>query len=111
MKTKNLPKEIRMFSKKFKVSYLDSINEVDPNKETILFGRVSFQTNEIRIYNADGYNEADIFHCLFHEILHAIIINLNITFPEEEEERWIDLISLGFTHVLLENKLDFSGKP
>ena len=111
MKTKTLPKEIRMFSKRFKIIYLDRINEVDETGEAILYGRIDLQKNEIRIYNNhDGYEEADIYGILFHELLHGIFINLDINVPDTEEERIINLISLGLTHILLENKLDFSGK-
>ena len=110
MKTKNLPKEISFFSNKFKVLYIEDISMVDPNKESILFGRIDFKNNEIRIFNSQNSSIANIWGTLWHEILHALVTSLHLDLPEEEEERWIDLLAMGITHCCLENRLDFSNK-
>ena len=111
MKTKNLPKEIRMFSKVYKIEYLKNLNEVDTTGESLLFGRIDFKNNSVRIYNSDDYSYQDVIHILFHELLHAIKLNLGINFQTDEDEKIIDQLALSWMHICVENHLDFSGKP
>jgi len=104
-----LPSELKIFSKIYKIIYLDKISEVDKKNESILYGQVSHDDHIIRIYRNKSRQKAEIWHTLWHEILHIIFNCLAINIDEVGDfEKFIDNISLAIMHVCIENKLDFS---
>lgn len=104
----NFPSEIKIFSKVYTVTYITDISEVDKDKEDILYGQANFRDNTVRIYNNGNSPSTEVWHTLFHEIIHIIKHNLDMDFETEGDEKIIDNLALALTHLLIENKFDIS---
>jgi hypothetical protein len=111
-----LPKEIRMFSKTYKVIYVKKLKEVDISNidhektGSIIYGTVDFLKNEITLFKGKGFPKEDIWHYLIHEINHIIEYELSIDFKKDISEKIIDNFAMGFLHFLVENRINISGK-
>lgn len=108
-----LPNKIKIMSKTYTIKYHKNPSEVDIHNRESLWGQVDFWSQSIRIYKGEN-KEDDIWHTILHEILHVISNELHIEVSEsgklnsKDNEKVIDLLSLGLLSVLKENKLDFS---
>lgn len=114
-----LPKEIRIFSKVYKVKYIrkleniDSINKkksspkADYEKE-VIWGNIDFSKCEIRVYKNKEYPMSQTISILLHEIVHCIEHELSIDFNKDDPEKIVDNIAIGFYNLLIEN--DFNIK-
>ena len=99
-----LPKEIKMFSKSYSIIYHAEASPEDKDEGDILFGRINFASDIINIYNTDNSSKDEILHTLWHEILHALCINMGIDFRKDTNERVIDSLALGIFHITSSNK-------
>ena len=100
-----LPTEICMFSKTYSVTYFLEPYPSDQENEDTLFGKINFQTDNIEIYNTSKSNKDEILHTLWHEILHALCVNMGINFKKDSNERIIDTLALGIFHITNSNNL------
>jgi hypothetical protein len=94
------PKTVNILGKNYKIGYYDTPGEVDPSKYQAYLGHIDFMMKEISIYD-NGYNFEDVWHAIFHEILHAIAMELKLQFDDEDT---VDLLALGLTDVMFRNK-------
>ena len=75
--------ELNILSKLYKVLYKDSMIEVDADKRENLFGSYDPLTRTIRVYQK-GRGKPDIIETIFHEMIHAICVELSIEIDEKE---------------------------
>lgn len=111
-----LPKEIRMFSKVYKIIYVKKLEQVDiENKDRdengiTIYGYVDFLKNEIVLYKGKGFPKEDVWHYLLHEVNHIIEYALSIDFRKDPLDKIIDNFAMGFLHFIIENKITVSRK-
>jgi hypothetical protein len=98
------PTSLKVFSREFKIQYIDTIGGVDLNDEDHLYGCINFRDNTIRIYN-NFVNSRDHYKTLLHELIHAIATDISIDFKTDSEERIIDNIALGLADILISNNI------
>lgn len=99
-----LPNKINILGIEYTIVYKESASEVDGQKRTALNGVIDYWERSIRIYD-HGNRLDDIWQVLWHEIIHGIMTTLHIDVPENEEERFVDLLATGINDVLLRNDL------
>lgn len=109
----NYPKEIKVFDKIYKIEYIEKAADVDPFKRESLQGSIDPWTTTIRIFKGDikdktNSSSGEIWHTIFHELVHAIGMALIIpvlTPGKDVDEAVVDKIALGITTILLDNNL------
>ncbi len=104
--------KVKIFSKTYSIKYHKNPSEVDLHNRDSLWGQCDFWSQSIRIYKGDN-NDDDVWQTVFHEVLHVIAMELAIdvesgNLNSKENEKAIDLLSLGMLNFLAENKIDFS---
>ncbi len=97
------PESVNILGKTYKIIYCDNLFDVDKNGRSSLWGQVDFWDKEIRLYDKLGND--DIVHNLLHEILHAIVSELNIRSISNSntEEDDIDMITLALADIFIRN--------
>lgn len=100
----NLPTELNILSRIYKIEYFDSMTEVDAREEKIALGQVDLHNKVIRIYLQQG-RFPDILRELIHEILHVLVYELKIDFVDDREEKVIDNLAVGFMDLLIRNNI------
>lgn len=102
------PKEVTVLGVKYKIEYVDNASEVDSEKRGSYFGQMDPWDKTIRVLKGKR-SQNDIFHTIFHEVIHAIktTLYLSTNEVEETEERDVDLLSLGMLDFCVSNKLNF----
>lgn len=105
-----LPNELYIVGKKYKIIYCDKPSEVDYKKREALWGQIDYWSRTIRVYKGAETTVEDVLHTLMHEVIHAVTDHLKIRFDDDKEEDIVDLLALGITNVLIDNKFNFSEK-
>ena len=87
----------------YDIEYVDRPSDVDIYRRDSLWGQIDFWTRSIRIYD-NGRSAEDLWHTLFHEVLHGIVAGLKIDrLKEDGADDDIDLLALGLVDVLIRN--------
>ena len=97
-----MPNELNILCKRYKVIYCTTQLEVDADGEEELSGQIDFTKREIRIFKT---SPEDMWHTLFHEVLHAVAEELKLKIGEEENHKELDVLALMLTDVLTRNDL------
>ncbi len=98
------PDEIVVFSKPYKFKYIDSLGDVDRTQQEFLYGEINFRESVIRMH-VNSVAERDHYRIMCHELIHAIVNDLNVDFKNDDEEKIIDNIALGIADILVSNGL------
>ena len=101
MNSNHRPKNINILGVVYKVTYVDKPSDVDIYKRESLWGQIDYWTRTIRIYDNDRPGE-DVWHAIFHEIIHGIQVALNIKSLKDAEDD-IDVLSLALADVIFRN--------
>ena len=102
MTTKGKTIQIKIARVPWKVKFLPSWHEINPDGTDRIYGITIFNDHEIRIA---GDAPAEKQHItLFHEVLHAIVEDYGITPLQKEngdhDEKHIDLLAIALCEVL-----------
>ncbi len=107
---KNWPKKINIMGIEHDIVYCKDIADVDMDRDTGLWGQISFRTRSIRILKKDDRigerSSADMFKTLLHEIMHGIIqYNPSVKIAAKNQEDVCETIALHLADTLIRNKL------
>lgn len=102
-----LPDRVKILGIVYSVTYVDNPSDVDIHRRESLWGQVDHWTSSIRIYKRAESDNSAAFQTLWHEILHAVAVQLHIH-PRDgvelnEDENAIDLLATGISTVLVDN--------
>lgn len=110
MKIEGLPTEVKVFDIPYKIEYVEKPSDVDLYKRESLWGQIDFWTRTIRIYKNDTRTVEDVWATIWHELIHAVIQQLNMRsldlITKEHEETICDFLSMGINSILLDNFKD-----
>lgn len=108
------PTELKILDQTFSILYFDKASDVDPRGADTMYGYFDRWHHEIRIYNHDGFSEAEVWNSIIHESLHAIVEILKINeihdLSSYDEEHAVHLLATGLNALLHDNNLNFSYK-
>ena len=96
------PDEINILGVVYKVIYVDKPSDVDIYKRDSLWGQIDYWTRTIRVYDDGERPGEDIWHTIFHEIIHGIQAALNLKSLKDAEDD-IDVLSLALADVIFRN--------
>jgi len=82
------------------ITYCDRVIDVDPSGRSLNDGQYDPWDRTIRIYDG-GRSFEEIWHTMFHEIIHVIEVDLKRNFDEDT----VDLLALGINGVFFRNRL------
>lgn len=100
------PKRARIF-KPYLIRHCKDAADVDMDRRSTLWGQVDYWTRTIRLYD-NGIPE-DVWHNLWHEMLHIIGQELKLDILEngkttdEEKHKELDLLALAISTILIDN--------
>jgi len=94
------PASVNVLGKEYSISYVDSVIEVDMYHREALWGQIDYWTRSIRVY-VGRRCEADILDTLLHEVLHAILEDLNLDKKVDHDSH--SLIAMALADVLMRN--------
>jgi hypothetical protein len=99
------PPSISVLNFEYQIIYYDKDFRT-PDDNCPLDGQCDHSAQQIRIAVCN-YAPRRIWHCIWHEVVHAIMKKLDISryLDSSVEEHFVDLISLGIIDVIWENKL------
>ena len=98
------PESVNIVGTTYSITYLDKPSEVDIHRRASLWGQVDFWTRSIRVFDDGKRAEADIWHTIIHEILHAIAADLHLKSLEDDDAHDdLDILSLALTDVFFRN--------
>lgn len=98
------PTSITILGKVYSVEYVDKPSDVDMFKRESLWGQIDFWTRSIRIYD-NGRNIEDVWHSIFHEVLHGIATALKLdALDDDKHHDELDLLALGLVDVIFRNE-------
>jgi hypothetical protein len=110
VKIEGLPTEVKVFDIPYKIEYVEKPSDVDLYKRESLWGQIDFWTRTIRIYKNDTRTVEDVWATIWHELIHAVIQQLNMRsldlITKEHEETICDFLSMGINSILLDNFKD-----
>jgi hypothetical protein len=95
--------ELTICGKRWKITYCEKMNEVDPAGEEPLMGVAIFRNKEIRVWKTEP---DETLHILLHEILH--VMGEAFKLPQLQEEHnhdFLDVLGLLLTMFLIENDI------
>ena len=96
---------IDILGRDYRIVYVKSASEVDPQGRDSLWGHVDYWNREIRIYD-NGRSERDIFETIMHEILHALDNDLHLGLKDHDGgEGRLHRLSVGLADTLRRNKI------
>lgn len=98
------PQSVNILGIEYKIEYHDNPANVDVYKRQSLWGQTDFWTRTIRIYDGSNRPIEDIWHTIFHEVIHGISEALhlkNLTKDENHDE--LDLLALAINDILFRN--------
>lgn len=102
-KVEGMPDKVNILGITYAVEYVESPIDVDHIKRTSLWGQIDFWTRTIRVY-CGSRSEEDMWHTLFHEILHGITEGLHLkSLKEESAHEELDLYALALVDVMSRN--------
>lgn len=97
------PDEVNILGICYRIEYVDKPSEVDIFKRESLWGQIDYWTRSIRIYDI-GRSTEDLWHTLFHEILHGIADGLKLkSLTNEDNHDDLDILALAIVDVLFRN--------
>lgn len=98
-----LPERVNILGITYQVQYVESPSEVDIFKRESLWGQCDYWTRTIRVYRNSRPVE-DIWQTLWHEILHAVALELKLkALRDEANHDELDVLALGIADVLIRN--------
>ena len=97
------PEKVNILGKEYKIEYVNNPAEVDLYRRESLWGQIDYWTRTIRIYD-NGRQDEDIWHTIFHEVLHGIASSLNLRLGKNENHDELDLLALAFVDVFFRNE-------
>lgn len=92
----------------YKIIYTDKVSDTDSEGRQSIWGQIDYWGRTIRIYQKNRTKE-DIWHTLFHEIIHAISEQFRLNLEEIEgnkendESSLVDVFSLALFDTLNRN--------
>lgn len=95
------PNKINILGKEYSIEYCDNPANVDIHKRDALWGQVDYWTRTIRVYD-NGRKNGDILETIMHEMIHAIVQDLNIKVIIDNEDV-IELLGLAIGDTLSRN--------
>jgi hypothetical protein len=97
------PEKVNILGIEYKITYVDNPAEVDIFKRESLWGQIDPWTRTIRVYD-NGRPTEDIWHTIFHEVLHGIAGELKLrSLTNEDNHDELDVLALALTDVLFRN--------
>lgn len=106
MLNNKLPDEVKIFDVTYKIIYVDNPSEVDVDKREALWGQIDYWTRTIRVYH-NGRSINDIWHTLWHEMIHAVCEKMKIE-TIEKDEKDIDLLATGINSIIVNNNFGYN---
>jgi hypothetical protein len=64
--TNTFPTELKILDQTFSILYFDKASDVDPRGADTMYGHFDRWNHEIRIYNRDGFSEAEVWNSIIH---------------------------------------------
>jgi len=107
---KNKPDSLVILGTTYSIEYCDKPSEVDLGKRESLWGQVDYWTRTIRVYD-NGRNIEDIWHSIFHEMLHIFGQQLKLDIfdrgddKDEGKHDELDICALALVDTLKRNGL------
>lgn len=105
-KTEDLsrPDSVIILGKRYEITYTDKPSDVDIYQRESMWGQIDLWTRTIRIYDNRRSIE-DLWETILHEVLHGIVIELNIkTLDGDDHEDDIDILALALMNVMFSNR-------
>jgi len=97
------PESVNIIGITYKFEYVNKPSDVDMFKRESMWGQIDFWTRTIRIYD-NGRCLEDIWHTIFHEILHGIAEALKLPcLNKAENHDELDILALALIDVLTRN--------
>ena len=111
---KKRPDKVNILGKEYTIKYFDKPSEVDRNGRKSVWGQVDFWERQIRVYD-NKTTLQDLWDTIIHEILHALIEELNLdknclNNDRKKEEELVGLLAMGLIDVLFRNDIIKFGK-
>ncbi len=101
---------INILGRDYRITYVKSASEVDPQGRDSLWGHVDYWNREIRIYD-NGRTDHDVFERLMHEILHALDNDLHLGLKDRDgAESRLHRLSVGLADTLARNGIIKEGE-
>lgn len=106
MNRSDRPKQLVIMGKPYTITYCKSPSEVDSQHRMSLWGQHDAWAREIRVFDDGTTADEDVWHTLFHEVLHAIgeILKLHMLEDEDNHEA-LDLLALALADLTFHNGL------
>ena len=107
-----LPTSVNVGGIVYKIIYTDKSSDTDSEGRQSIWGQIDYWTRTIRVYKKDR-TEHDIWHTIFHEIMHGISQQYQLNLEEKQislnkdgddnESTFIDVFSLLLFDTLTRN--------
>lgn len=98
------PDSVVILGKRYAIDYCEKPSDVDVFHRESLWGQIDFWTRTIRIYDGGNRQSEDLWHTIFHEVLHGIAEELKIKqLIGEANHDALDLLALAIADVLFRN--------
>ena len=98
------PDSVIILGKRYEITYTDKPSDVDIYQRRSLWGQIDLWTRTIRVYDNRRSIE-DLWETILHEVLHGIVIELNIkALDGDSHEDDIDILALALMNVMFSNR-------
>ena len=97
------PTKLKILENVYKIKYIDGTIE-HPDGDDVE-GWVDFITNTIHVNCKPEF--VTVWNTIFHEVGHVLVEELRLPLNEKQEEMIMNLIGMGMTSVIFDNKLKF----
>jgi len=98
------PDSVIILGKRYQIEYTDTPSNVDIYRRESLWGQIDLWTRTIRVYDNRRSIE-DLWETILHEVLHGIVIELNIkALDGDSHEDDIDILALALMNVMFSNR-------
>lgn len=98
------PDSVNILGKRYQIEYTDTPSNVDIYRRESLWGQIDLWTRTIRVYDNRRSIE-DLWETILHEVLHGIVIELNIkALDGDSHEDDIDILALALMNVMFSNR-------
>jgi len=98
------PDSVNILGKRYQIEYTDTPSNVDIYRRESLWGQIDLWTRTIHVYDNRRSIE-DLWETILHEVLHGIVIELNIkALDGDSHEDDIDILALALMNVMFSNR-------
>jgi len=98
------PSSVTILGKRYEIEYTDTPSDVDIYRRESMWGQIDLWTRTIRVYDNRRSIE-DLWETILHEVLHGIVIELNIkALDGDSHEDDIDILALALMNVMFSNR-------